>query len=58
MQIGETALNIAAIKGDSPTLTVLLKSKPNIDTFDVVSSIMILTLPYLLLINRWGTHLY
>ena len=39
MQIGETALHIAAIKGDSPTLTVLLKSKPNIDTFDVVSSI-------------------
>ena len=39
MQIGETALHIAAIKGDSPTLTVLLKSKPNIDAFDVVSLI-------------------
>ena len=37
MQIGETALHIAATKGDSRTLTVLLKYNPNLDAFDVVS---------------------
>ena len=36
MQTGETALHMAAHKGDSTTLTVLLKYSPNLDALDIV----------------------
>ena len=38
MQIGETALHIAAKIGDTTTLTVLLKYNPKLDVHDIVSS--------------------
>ena len=34
--MGETALHMAAHKGDSITLTVLLKYNPNLDAIDIV----------------------
>ena len=36
MQMKETALHIAAKKGDTKTLTVLLKHNPNLHVLDVV----------------------
>ena len=36
MQIGETALHIAAEKGETTTLTVLLKYNPMLDVLDIV----------------------
>lgn len=36
MQMGETALHLAAEKGDTTTLTVLLKYNPKLDVFDIV----------------------
>ena len=38
MQIGKTALHIAAKIGDTTTLTVLLKYNPKLDVLDIVSS--------------------
>ena len=36
IQVGETALHMAAHKGDSITLTVLLKYSPKLDALDIV----------------------
>ena len=44
MQIGETALHIAAKKGDTTTLTVLLMYNPKLDVLDVVRFIQTITL--------------
>ena len=34
--MGETALHLAAEKGDTTTLTLLLKYNPKLDVFDIV----------------------
>ena len=48
--MGETALHIAARKGDFATLTVLLMYDPKLDVLDIVRLILIITLPYSFLI--------
>lgn len=48
--MGETALHIAAEKGHTTTLTVLLKYNPKLDVPDIVRVTQTTTLPNTLLI--------
>ena len=48
MQIGETALHIAAKKGDTTILNELLKYNPKLDVLDVVRFIQTITLLFYL----------
>ena len=44
--MGETALHMAANKGDSTTLSVLLKYNPKLDALDIVRWIQIIVISY------------
>lgn len=56
--MGETALHIAAEKGDITTITVLLKYNPKLDVPDMVRLAQTTTLPYSLLTLIGGVHTY
>ena len=56
--MGETALHIAAEKGDTTTLALLLKYNPKLDVPDIVRLAQTATLPYSLLTLIGGVYTY